>query len=706
MKIDVKEATVVSNVPQENVTAMSISVDGMEHIMSLLTNLYKDPELAVIREYYTNALDAHVAAGVNEPVRVTLPTWDSPNYIVQDFGIGMSKDDITNIYAQYGASTKRNTNDQVGAFGLGCKSALTITQQFTLVSVKDGYKTTVLIAKSEKGINTVNVISHVKTDDRNGTLVNIPVSSKIYDFDSKARRFFAFSKPGTVLVDGREVEYALSTATKIVDPHTGRELFLKPRATGESYVIMGSVPYALSHEEINLSLKRIEMDASRSFVSMPKFFPVDIGSVDLTPSREGLRFTDKTNALIDEYFTFLLKDMKKIAQDEMDAATDIDEFFTIYKSWKDVLPMPCAWNGEVVPAEIHIKGGYRSIDRDIYGNSSHKEASYFRIDSPTKFTVAQGIGPEDYKKVNSYLTPYMHHEGITSTVFLIVEDKEFFDNKYIKSSKRFTYVDHTDIIEKGKAQRKKDRAANKPTGPAKPKTKISYPVLYIDDQEVRWVEYDKIPSGTPHIDQSAVRGGLETLIKDIYRYTNDQDVSETICEYFEALTTEKQIILLNRSRTLKALEQRIKTSPDLKPAIIKANDTIKALITPEVIQFHSIANSGWKNFLTSTGVAKQIDDLKDPEIVKIIKPRADILKSYQKYEIGREALRYLSFHGSPMLPSIPYMNGDTLTGALDKKYPLINHIQTWNLKKEGVDHIVKYLNHIHEDQLQSILDSI
>jgi hypothetical protein len=42
---------------------MEIDQDGLAHIIGLVTNLYSDVELAIIREYSTNAMDAHKDAG-------------------------------------------------------------------------------------------------------------------------------------------------------------------------------------------------------------------------------------------------------------------------------------------------------------------------------------------------------------------------------------------------------------------------------------------------------------------------------------------------------------------------------------------------------------------------------------------------------------------------------------------------------------------
>ena len=122
----------------DSAVAMSIDPQGMAHIMGVLTNLYSDAPLAVVREYATNARDAHQAAGVTRPIEVGLPTALDPTLRVQDFGAGLSEQDILGVYARYGCSTKRDSDEQVGAFGLGSKSAFTLAQQFVVTSVHDG----------------------------------------------------------------------------------------------------------------------------------------------------------------------------------------------------------------------------------------------------------------------------------------------------------------------------------------------------------------------------------------------------------------------------------------------------------------------------------------------------------------------------------------------------------------------------------------
>src|SRR6478736_9578308 len=101
------DVEITGNVPTNDVTSMTIDAAGGAHIMSLLTDMYSDQELAVLREYTSNGIDAHRAAGQTLPIEVHLPSALSPNFIVQDYGTGMSLDDIKYIYSSYGASTKR-----------------------------------------------------------------------------------------------------------------------------------------------------------------------------------------------------------------------------------------------------------------------------------------------------------------------------------------------------------------------------------------------------------------------------------------------------------------------------------------------------------------------------------------------------------------------------------------------------------------------
>ena len=119
--------------------------EGQEgHLFAILRDkLYSDKIMAVIREYSTNATDAHVEAGTPEkPVDVTLPTRLDPHLIIRDYGLGLTEEEVRELYVMYGSSTKRATNDAIGQLGLGCKSGFAYSDQFMVISYKDGKKYT------------------------------------------------------------------------------------------------------------------------------------------------------------------------------------------------------------------------------------------------------------------------------------------------------------------------------------------------------------------------------------------------------------------------------------------------------------------------------------------------------------------------------------------------------------------------------------
>ena len=113
----------------------------------LSDSLYSDKIMAVIRELSTNAYDAHVAAGNKNPFKVILPTQANPNFVVRDYGTGLSQKDMEELYTTYGASNKNDSNDFVGCLGLGSKSPFAYTKSFSTISYHNGKKLSYIAAR-------------------------------------------------------------------------------------------------------------------------------------------------------------------------------------------------------------------------------------------------------------------------------------------------------------------------------------------------------------------------------------------------------------------------------------------------------------------------------------------------------------------------------------------------------------------------------
>ena len=98
MKPITNQQTVKSSGIQKSVS-FGIKSSGLHHILGILRNqLYSDKELAVIREYSCNAVDAHTVAGHPErPIEVSLPTKMSLFFKVRDFGPALSESEIQEV---------------------------------------------------------------------------------------------------------------------------------------------------------------------------------------------------------------------------------------------------------------------------------------------------------------------------------------------------------------------------------------------------------------------------------------------------------------------------------------------------------------------------------------------------------------------------------------------------------------------------------
>jgi hypothetical protein len=338
---------------------MTFDQNSLAHLMSVLTDLYSDPELAVIREYSTNALDAQKRAGVERPIEVTTPNGLSPFFKVKDYGVGMDATDIKEIYSQYGASTKRDSNDQVGMLGLGCKSALTYTNSFTVVGVKNGIKTMVVVSRSEDGSGIMEILGENPTDEPNGVEITIPVK-RYNEFDKKSHDFFRFWEDGTVLLNGSPVE---QISGRVVNGN----MTVVPGLASD-VVVMGNVPYT-----VDTPYRLNENMYGRNGVVAR----VNIGDVSFTPSREALHYTAKTRETLARLRDEFKESIKSVMQRDIDAAETPQEATKAYFEWANIFygnihRAPAAsYKGEELPKYIECKALVYKMTNSRYAVSEY-----------------------------------------------------------------------------------------------------------------------------------------------------------------------------------------------------------------------------------------------------------------------------------------------------------------------------------------------
>lgn len=287
-------------------TVKSFSLAESAHMFRILSDgLYQDKIAAVLREVGCNAADAHIEGGIPDtPIEVKLPTSLDKSFYIKDFGPGLSDTQITEMYTVYGESTKQKSNDQTGAFGLGSKSPFAYTSAneddsdgFTVTSVNNGIKrvyTCFILESGEPGIARLYEGPNDDPSWTSGLMVSLPVRSRdISEFHQTAKEVFKWFRitPNVLGLNG-VIEDKFSGFT------TQSDIFGLPANSSynNAAVVMGGVRYPIDTSKVR-DLTDTQIALLRAGVTL--FVP--IGTVLMTPSRESLQYTERTQAGLNKY---------------------------------------------------------------------------------------------------------------------------------------------------------------------------------------------------------------------------------------------------------------------------------------------------------------------------------------------------------------------------------------------------------------------
>lgn len=259
-----------------------------ESFRILSSSLYSDKILAILREIGCNARDAHAEAGcLDTSFEVHMPNYDEPWLAIRDFGTGLSKDDIMELYTQYFNSTKLDRNTQVGCLGLGSKSPFSYTKSFTVTSWFGGERTIYTAFINEEGFPTITSMfsAPMESDERCGLEVQVPIN--VRDFDEVLRKTaiaYEFFDPKPV-VTNKTVAFRTTNYSHKTDLWGVRE---KDSPVTGLRAIMGGVAYRIDR----IDPKGDDVIARLQERPLDLFF--EIGEVEMAASREALSLVKRT----------------------------------------------------------------------------------------------------------------------------------------------------------------------------------------------------------------------------------------------------------------------------------------------------------------------------------------------------------------------------------------------------------------------------
>jgi hypothetical protein len=349
----------------------NVKESNVGHIFSILRNkLYSNKPLAIIREYCTNAFDAHVEAGIPErPIEVSFPTAFKNSLTIRDFGHGLSESDVYNVFASYGESTKRNTNDQVGMMGLGSKSAFCYVNDFTITSYYGGKKSTYLAYIDETNIGKISKIAEEPTE-QTGLAIDVVVKTiDLKAFRDVAGDFLAEFKPQPIIHNDDNVVRMMAEKQNESYLVKGDFYAIINRYYGNnSSVRMGNVTYPFSFNDITPTLSHAEDDALYCFRYLTVKLLAPIGSVVPSASRESLEMDDKTKSYIKDALLRVVDNVKEDMQSKYDACPSLYDFLCLLNKTSSV------------SYELRVKPKYNGIEYHRQ-NSVIKMKSYPEIAS-------------------------------------------------------------------------------------------------------------------------------------------------------------------------------------------------------------------------------------------------------------------------------------------------------------------------------------
>lgn len=395
----------------------------------LSSSLYSDKILAIVRELSTNAYDAHVAAGCPEKqFELKLPSAIDPTFHVKDFGTGLSHDQITSLYTTYFDSTKTNSDEFVGALGLGSKSPFAYTSSFTIESRYNGKISFYSAFINEAGLpSVVRMGDPAPTDEPNGLTVGLSVLSgdyyKFHDAAKKALVYFT-TKPNIIGydVEVQEIEYTTKCDTwglrKLSPFRNGAQLI----QGGVAYPVDGAILVSAGVDSRICSLLETDVDL---------FVP--IGYAEVAPSREALSYNKHTIASIVKCLENMNDEMIASFQAAFDGCGTFWEACTIFakdaysgpQSTRAILQKhheqtPFVYNGRRLTNVIEVDTtDVNATSITTYALTSGRRYGSSKLDRVRQWFPDAGYTATRYQVSVSHLTKVIVDDVVGSTTPII-----------------------------------------------------------------------------------------------------------------------------------------------------------------------------------------------------------------------------------------------------------------------------------------------
>jgi hypothetical protein len=309
IRLDADAESSVSGIVAEQMKFDMSKQAKLFHMLS--SSLYSNKPASIIRELCSNAHDSHNMAGcIDKPFELIAPSYETPELVVKDFGVGLTSAEAKETILCYLGSIKDTSNDFIGGWGIGAKSPFSYAKNYTIIVIKGGVRAEFLCWKDEHGLPCNALVREEATGDRNGVEVRVPVeATDIRKFTSAVSEYMLWSNYnltahisnyGTKLIERRVPVDTL--------PVGGANMMLFENGHGSIRLVYGGFSYEMS----SCIDKRFDQHPlwEKMVESMSKNYDIALvvdrpGIIDFNMNREELEQTPRTQKFIMDIVAYL-----------------------------------------------------------------------------------------------------------------------------------------------------------------------------------------------------------------------------------------------------------------------------------------------------------------------------------------------------------------------------------------------------------------
>lgn len=369
----------------------------------LSSGLYSNSIYAIVREIGHNARDSHIVSGKRDiPFEVHLPNALEPWFSVKDQGIGLTTEEVEVLFTTMFKSTKENCDDQTGALGLGCKSPFTYTNNFSVFAVKDGIAGSYAAYMNQEGFPTLTTLAVAASDQPNGVEVRVPVEN--------AADYVKFAQAVSDVYAWMDVKPIITNSDVKINNHYESLMQISEncwvgkgwsdRYNDHSYAVMGGVAYPINANDLINALPSdsIQNNDVRLALTVRSVLHFELGALTFLPSREGLRYNEKTvNALVAQ-----LVELANLASDNLRA---------------EVLGVKNLWGWSQIKQRINSNHFWTQVFTRCKQKFPEVEAHLEKLEkSPVTFEEGETIGTKTGYELEFFYVDYRRKKSRLETI--------------------------------------------------------------------------------------------------------------------------------------------------------------------------------------------------------------------------------------------------------------------------------------------------